>query len=180
MVNFQTELLVGIIIAVVGYILTYLNNNKIHRREKKLSLIDTRLEKLYGPLHILSVATKTAIKALEEKVGLSRDEIWASDDENILNEYRHWIQNIFEPINSKKAAAIYDYGFLSVEEQTPKYFDAFVTHFESLNAIIKTWEKGDYSATFPLIKYPSGFDEYLEKRYLALKREQLKLIGQIS
>ena len=169
-----TGIAVTVFIALIGYLVTYLNDKRIHRREEELSLINEQLEKLYGPLYFLTIAGETSYKSLLNKLG--RDHVSTNPDESDLKEWRNWMINIFMPNNRAEKDIIYRNAYLIVEDNPPRCFSDFVRHVSEMEAIINKWKNEDYTENFPTYNYPNEMQQYIRESYLTLKKRQRELI----
>lgn len=167
--------IVTILLAFFGYIITYLNDKRIHRREEELKLINARLEKFYGPLYFSTIAGEKAYKALLTKLGRSMVNDNPTNEE--LEEWRDWVTHIFMPNDRKQRDIIYNYGYLIVEDQPPQCFIDFVRHVSECEAILVKWSKADFTENFPSVDYPAEMQDYIYETYSRLKKEQIQLIG---
>ena len=176
-----TSLVITVILAFIGYLITYWNNLRLSKRKERLDLINKRLNEFYGPLYISSQAGKIAYKALLMK--LNRESIFEVTDTNpppddeVLAEWRIWLQDVFMPLNELREKLILENAHLIREEEIPECLLQFVTHVSAYKAIIRKWDMGDFSEHAPLVDFPTEIEEYAYKSYQELKREQIKLIG---
>ena len=123
-------IIVTISLAFIGYIIKYLNEKRIHRREEELALVNERLEKLYGPLYFLIVASDTAFKSLLSKLG--REHLRPDPSESDLKEWRNWAINILMPNNRVQKDIIYRNAYLILEDEPPACFTNFVRHVSEM------------------------------------------------
>lgn len=63
------SLIVTVLLAFVGYLVTYLYSLKLSKRKEQLELIDKRIKDFYGPLYISTQASRISYKTLLEKMG---------------------------------------------------------------------------------------------------------------
>ena len=66
------SLIATIILAFIGYLVTYLNNLKLSQRTERLERINRQLGELYGPLFALTQSSDRAWKAFRENIDLDR------------------------------------------------------------------------------------------------------------
>jgi hypothetical protein len=125
---------VSLLVAFSGYIAKYLNDLRIAQRKDRLERVNQQLRDLYGPLFSLINASTITWEAFREtycsrddfrvkqhvlKVGGSRPGIMPQSEET-KRIWRHWMQNVFMPLNIEMAQLIIDYSDLLEEEDMPE------------------------------------------------------------
>src|SRR3974390_1595361 len=118
-------LVLTIILAFVGYLVTFMINRMMARRADRLGLVDQRLNQFYGPLYVATVAGNIAYKSLLAKQGKSHCHPIRDED---LKEWVLWMTHIFMPLNDVRENIIIENARLIVEEQMPTCLLDFVTH----------------------------------------------------
>jgi hypothetical protein len=180
-INIDTvTLIITVLLAFAGYVITYLNSLRLAKRKERLDLINKRINEFYGPLYVASRAGEIAYKTLLFKVDKERvfgrgDNL--PPDEKTLTEWRIWLQKVFTPLNEFREKLILENAYLIREEEMPECLLRFVTHVSAYKAMLSKWNMGDLSEYVPLIDFPEELDEYATTSYRELKAEQLKLIG---
>jgi Fe-S cluster biosynthesis and repair protein YggX len=177
------EILITIIIALFGYLFTYYHKLKLKQREDKLKLIEKQINEFYGPLYMTVRSTEIMIAALYAKrkaMGMNFLDEDAPKSEKDISEWRIWVENIFMPLNEKILNLIIDKAHLIREKEVPECLLNFVAHVSGYRAIVKKWEKGDFSEAVSPFPYPRDLKEYAERSYLELKEEQLRLVGEVN
>lgn len=175
------SLIITVILALVGYLITYLNDLRLSNRKEQLDLVNKRINEFYGPLFVATQSSLTAYKALHLKLG--REKIFESDnrllipDEKDLTEWRIWLESVFMPLNEFSEKLILENAYLIREEKMPQCLLDLVTHVSAHRATLKKWEAGDFTDYAPLKPFPSEVDAYIARSYQELKTEQLSLIG---
>lgn len=178
MSNEMLSLMITIVLALAGYLATYLNNLRLSKREERLDLINKRIKDFYGPLYVSSEAGRTAYETLLVKLG--KKAVFDPDfppTEEELTEWRVWSKNIFLPLNEFLEKLILENAYLIREEKVPECLLRFVTHVSAYKVILKKWESGDFSENTPALDFPVELEEYAAHSYRELKAEQLRLIG---
>jgi hypothetical protein len=84
---------------------------------------------------------------------------------------------IFMPINLRMEKAIIENAHLIEGAEIPQEFLAFLAHIEVYKAVIKKWERGDFSEHTAYENFPEQFRPIVAKTYKALKKRQAELIG---
>lgn len=175
------SVIITVILALAGYLITYLNNLRLANRKEQLDLVNRRINEFYGPLFVSTQASLTAYKALLLKLG--KDKVFDFDkpeeipEEKDLAEWRIWLESVFMPLNEFSENLVRENAYLVREEKMPQCLLDLVTHVSAYRATLKKWETGDYSEYAPLIPFPSEVNTYIVKSYQELKAEQLSLIG---
>ena len=162
-----------ILLAFVGYLMTFWITRVMARRADKLKLIDQRLNEFYGPLYVATVAGNIAYRSLLKKQGKTHCHP-ITDAE--MKEWMLWMNTIFMPLNDIREKIIIEKAHLIVEEQMPQCLLDFVTHVVGYKALVAKWADGDYTERRSMIGWPPEFDVYVERSYQALKAEQTRLL----
>ena len=171
--SLQNAAVLTIILAFVGYIVTFMINRMMARRADHLRLVDQRLNDFYGPLYVATVAGNIAYKSLLGKQGKTQCHPIRDED---LKEWILWMTTIFMPLNDVREKIIIENAHLIIEEQMPQCLLDFVTHVVGYKALMAQWAEGDYAERRSIIGWPPEFDAYVEHSYKALKAEQTRLL----
>jgi hypothetical protein len=167
-------LIVTIVLAFIGYIVKYIFDKMSYRREKKLELINQRLNLFYGPLYFETIAGKEIDAELRKKFKVPDD---TNDlDEQYFEEWRLFVNEVLMPLNLMREKIILENSYLILENDPPKCLKDFVIHVSTFKAVVAKWKSGDYSAKYALISFPDDLEKYIVDSYLMLKKEQSKLI----
>ena len=162
-----------ILLALVGYLATFMSAQVLARRKDKLELVNRRLNEFYGPLYVASQAGNIAYRSLLNKQGKTQS-FPILDSE--MKEWMLWMTTIFMPLNDEREKIIIKKAYLIVEEQMPQCLLDFVTHVVGYKAVVAKWAEGDYSERRSTIGWPPEFDVYVERSYAALKAKQTYLL----
>jgi hypothetical protein len=162
-----------ILLALVGYLATFMSAQVLARRKDKLELVNRRLNEFYGPLYVASQAGNIAYRSLLKKQGKTQS-FPILDSE--MKEWMLWMTTIFMPLNDEREKIIIKKAYLIVEEQMPQCLLDFVTHVVGYKAVMAKWAEGDYSERRSTIGWPPEFDVYVERSYAALKAKQTFLL----
>jgi hypothetical protein len=169
----QNAAILTVIVAFVGYALTFVSAHMLARRRDKLELVNRRLNEFYGPLYVASEAGNIAYRSLLGKLGKTQS-YPVLDAE--LKEWVLWVTTIFMPLNDIREKIIIEKAYLIVEERMPQCLLDFVTHVVGYKAVLSKWADGDYSERRSTIGWPPEFDIYVRNSYAALKAEQTRLM----
>ncbi len=162
-----------IVLAFLGYLVTFSSNRMMARRADRLRLVNQRLNEFYGPLYVATVAGNIAYKALLAKQGKTQCHPIRDED---LAEWLLWMKSIFMPLNDVREKIIIENAHLIVEEEMPQCLLDFVTHVVGYKALLLKWAEGDYTERRSIIGWPPEFDVYVEQSYRALKAKQTRLL----
>ena len=162
-----------VVLAFIGYLMTFLTTRLMARRADHLKLVDQRLNEFYGPLYVATLAGNIAYRSLLAKQG--KTQCHPITDEE-MKEWMLWMNTIFIPLNDIREKIIIEKAHLIVEEQMPRCLLDFVTHVVGYKAVVAKWADGDYRERRSTIGWPPEFDEYVERSYQALKAEQTSLL----
>lgn len=169
----NTALLWTVVLAFIGYLVTFMSNHMMARRADRLRLVNQRLNDFYGPLYVATVAGNIAYKALLSKQGKTQSHPVRDED---LAEWVLWMKTIFIPLNQVREKIIIENAHLIVEEEMPQCLLDFVTHVVGYKALLLKWAEGDYTERRSMIGWPPEFDLYVERSYRALKARQTRLL----
>ena len=177
--SIPSDFLFAVILALLGYFLTYANNIRINKRNERLELVNKQINQFYGPLFVSVNTSDIAYKAYLQKIE-NRKTIDSgmsfTDYEN--KEWEIWLESVFMPLNLFGEKVVLENAYLIREAEMPQCLIDFLTHVSAYKALLKKWESGDKNEVMPLIDFPKELREYIRDSYLELKKEQLHLIGQ--
>lgn len=175
--SLQNAAVLTIILAFVGYIVTFMINRMMAQRADHLRLVDQRLNDFYGPLYVATIAGNIAYKSLLSKQGKTQCHPIRDED---LKEWVLWMTTIFMPLNDVREKIIIENAHLIIEEKMPQCLLDFVTHVVGYKALMAQWAEGDYSDRRSIIGWPPEFDQYVERSYKMLKAEQTRLLHNVA
>jgi hypothetical protein len=168
-----TVLIITIVLAFAGYLVTFLSSRMLARRNDMLRLVNMRLNEFYGPLYVASQAGNIAYRSLLKKQGKTQSEPILDSE---MKEWVLWMNTISMTLNDIRERIIIEKAHLIIEEQMPRCLLDFVTHVVGYKAVMAKWAEGDYSERRSTIGWPPEFDIYVERSYAALKAEQTRLM----
>jgi hypothetical protein len=169
----QYAVVLTVLLAFAGYLITYLSNRVMARRTARLQLVDRRLNEFYGPLYVASQAGNIAYRSLLQKQGKTQCHPIAPSE---AKEWMLWMTTVFMPLNDIREKIIIEKAHLIVEEEMPHCLLDFVTHVVGYKAVLAKWAAADYSEMRSTVGWPPEFDRYVERSYAALKAQQTRLI----
>lgn len=174
-------LAVSVVLALAGYLITYGNNLRLHKRKARLERVERQLRDLYGPLLSQSEAAHRAWTAFRRRYRPGHTGYLTGDPpptEGDLEAWRAWMYLVFQPINEEVADLITHHADLIVEAEMPECLLDIYAHVVGYRPVITAWEKGDFSRHTSLYGHPTQpLLEYARSRYQLLKSEQARLIG---
>jgi hypothetical protein len=113
----QNAAMLTVILAFIGYLMTFLSARMLARRRDKLHLVNKRLNEFYGPLYVASEAGNIAYRSLLERQGKAQSYPIRDED---MKEWRLWMTTIFMPLNDIREKVIIEKAHLIIEEQMPQ------------------------------------------------------------
>ena len=164
------SVLVPVILAFVGYVITREIQISLSKRTARLELINKRINEFYGPLYIALEESLTAYQALLSK--LHRESSFyehgkiPTDCE--MQYWRIWVESVFMPLNLRVEKIILENAYLIKEQAIPECLLKFVTHVSAYKAILKQWESGDFSEWTSIIPFPQELQVYAADSYREL------------
>lgn len=152
------------------------------RRKDKLERVNQQLRLLYGPMFALvSVSTITwrafVAQYCENSSFRAGDGITPQTPE-AEKIWRHWMENVFMPLNAQMAQLVTQNADLLEEEQMPDCLLSLSAHVHGYAGILAAWKQQDYSRHMSLTPFPlHDLYPYATETYRKLKARQARLIG---
>lgn len=165
------SLVVTILLALLGYLVTYLNNLRLARRADRLKYIAMQLEELYGPLYVITQTGSILYEAYSKR---SHD--YNSKEKDI--EWQLWVKNVFFPLNVELEKIIINKAFLTKENKLHPSILLFLAHNSGYKVLIEKWEKKDFSDLISVVPFPNEITSYAETTFNNLLKEYFHLMGQ--
>jgi hypothetical protein len=172
---------VTIVLAFLGYLGTYLNNLRLTQRKDRLDRINRQLGEFYGPLFALDNASYIARKKFLQKYAAGRNVFFAKDvkhSEDELRAWRHWMQTVFMPINTRIYELVLSKSDLLIEPYMPPCLIQLCAHVASYKVVLEKWGQDNFSEHIALVGFPKELHEYTIESFKVLKSEQAKLLGE--
>lgn len=169
----HSTVILTILLAFAGYLVTFLSARMLAQRRDKLRLVNKRLNEFYGPLYVASEAGDIAYRSLLKRQGKGKSEPIRDEE---MKEWMLWMTTIFMPLNDIREKIIIERAYLIIEEKMPQCLLDFVTHVVGYKAVMAKWAEGDYTERRSTIGWPPEFDIYVKTSYAALKAEQTRLL----
>jgi hypothetical protein len=178
-------IIVTIVIAVVGYVATYITNILLSRRTERLNIINKQLSEFYGPLYSIVDTGDRVWKAFRDKyphvdpnTEASEPNTGALDEE--LEAWRLWMTTVFMPQNLQVYELITSKADLLIGSDIPQVLKEFCAHVAAYKAVVKQWEDQKFSESYSAIRYPRDeLRKYSTQSFLHLKKKQEKIIGKM-
>ena len=166
-------------LAVIGFIVTYLNNLRLARRKERLDLVERRLNEFYGPLFVACVAADLGYKTLLKR--LNRRTVFDPNDpltKEQLQEWRSWIKLVVIPLDDIREQLILHNAHLIREDEMPDCLLRYVAHVYTYRAVLTNMDELDDNSHYeaPGDVLQEVYD-YAVRSYRELKAAQLRLIG---
>jgi len=172
----------GIISGAIGYGFSFVSEH----RKSQLQRTNTQIEKIYGPLYALSIASRRAYSELHHLAGRSTNYF---DDDNPpdaeqVELWRRWMKTVFMPINLKMEAAILDNSQLVAGNKISQPFIDLIAHVESYKATIAHWKDTDdlkiteerlTARNRAVIVYPVDLDACIRDSWQAILAKRAEL-----
>jgi hypothetical protein len=174
------KVVAAILVALVGYIVTYANNVRLENRKAQIKFISDQVQYLYGPLFSLNAASREAWESFRSRCrpkGAFFSEGPDAPSDHELEQWRLWMSEVFMPMNLKMEKVIIENVHLIEGATMPKSFLELLAHVEVYKTVIKKWENQDFSEHTSYFNFPENFDADVAKTFTFLKRRQAALIG---
>jgi len=156
---------VTIVLALVGYFVTYLNNLRLARRADRLTYITSQIRDFYGPLYVITQTSRVLYDAFriesQGRHGIDADLMW-----------RTWAQAVFIPMNAELERVITTKSYLIREAQMHPALLRFCAHSAACRALSAQWAQNDFRSVHPSIQFPEELDKYAIASYQSLREEE--------
>jgi hypothetical protein len=170
----------AVLLALLGYFVTYLNNLRLAQRQARLDRVNKQLKEFYGPLFALTRASTmswAAFRRVYRPGGSFWDEGHAPTDEEAAR-WRTWMTEVFMPRNLEMVRIITEHSDLLDEDEMPDCLLTLCAHVAGYMPVLKAWEEGDFSRHTSVVNFPAEeLLAYTQANYDRLKREQARLLG---
>jgi len=152
------------------------------RRKDKLERVNQQLRLLYGPLFsLMNVSTITWHAFIDqycENPNFRVGDRYAPQTPEAEKIWRHWMENVFMPLNAQMAQLVTENADLLEEEQMPDCLLKLSAHVHGYTGILAAWNKQDYSRHVSLTPFPiRDLHPYATETFRKLKARQAALIG---
>lgn len=138
--------LVTVLLAVLGYLATYLNNVRLGQRQARLDRVNRQLSELYGPMLAILGANARAFEHFSEdydfSYGLFRGGPPTEEDHK---QWRRWVTTVFAAQNERLHEIILTKSDLLVDDHMPSSLLDFCSHVLGYKVVMLEWEEGDYT-----------------------------------
>lgn len=175
---------VSVLLALTGYLATYLYNLRLAQRKDRLERIDRQLSDLYGPLLALITAGNSSWDAFRSRYRPSVRSFWRDPPPPTAEEaaaWRLWMREVFMPLNVRIVDVVTMHADLLIETEMPKCLLDACAHVAAYRAVLKQWEEGDFSEHVSVLNFPSAeLLRYASVSFVHLKSEQDFLLGVTS
>lgn len=178
----QISVIVTVVLAAVGYFVTYVNGVRLENRKSRLKYLSDQIQFLYGPLFSLSHASQEAWRSFRSRY---RPEGAFFDPVNPLSAWeleawRMWMVEVFMPLNLRMEKAIIENAHLIEGSEMPHPFIELLSHVEVYRVVLKKWERNDFTEHTAYIEYPLTLDDYVAQTYRKLTRLQTELLNKVA
>jgi hypothetical protein len=170
---------VTILLAVAGYVATYVNGLRLQERKDRLDRVNEQLRELYGPMFAISSATHMVWKQMRATLRRPEERFWGgtpppTDAEKAT--WRLWMAEVFMPANERLQEVIVTRADLLREDHVPDCLLQLCAHVGSYRTLVRRWEAGDLADHLAIVEFPRELVGYAERAYLELKAEQARLL----
>ena len=167
---------------VIGFLAKGVYDLWMARRKDKLERVNQQLRLLYGPLFsLVNVSTITwgaFVDCYCQNADFRTARGIRPQTPAAETVWRHWMQNVFMPLNLQMAKLITENADLLEDERMPDCLLKLSAHVHGYKGILAAWEKTDYSRHMSLTPFPlHELHPYAEETYRKLKGRQARLIG---
>lgn len=172
---------VSILLAVAGYLATYLYNLKLSERKDRLDRVNKQLGEFYGPLLALTSSGRSAWLAFRTRYRPDTPSYWSDAPPPTPEEaeaWRLWTTEVFMPVNLRIVDLITRHADLLDESEMPQVLLDVCAHVAAYQAVLKQWEMEDFSEHTSVINFPSlELIRFASTGFARIKTEQSELLG---
>ncbi|MFE0105255.1 hypothetical protein [Streptomyces sp. NPDC059009] len=174
-----------VLLAFVGYLVTYLNGLRLAQRQERLARINRQLSELYGPLLALTEINSRVYGAFSDRhprpdgrspLQHAPDETPLTDEE--LAEWRLWLTKVFLPNHQAMRDVLVTKADLLREPHMPPVLLEVYAHASWDELTAARWDQGDLTLEQPPEPFPmTEMRRYVRDNFDQLKQEQAALLG---
>lgn len=171
---------VGVIGAVLVFLLNRQNQYQFGRRQALLARVNAQLRELYGPLHALVRVNELVWNSLRDNSVLppSADRVDARQlEEREAGTWKAWLSHSLMPANQRMRDLILEHADLIIEAEMPGPLLDFCAHVSAYEVLLSE----DGSGGTPgdrLVGHPGdAYVDYVDRSFAALKTRQGRLIA---
>jgi amino acid transporter len=172
---------VSVVLAVVGYIATYVYGLRLAQRKDRLDRVNRQLSEFYGPLLALVSASQSSWEAFRGRYRPVPRSFWSDDPPPTAEDqaiWRLWVTEVFMPLNLEMVDVVTHHADLLDERQMPPGLLTLCAHVASYKPVVKQWEKGDFTEHTAVINFPSAeLLLFASEGYSRIKMQQSDLLG---
>lgn len=172
---------VTIVLALAGYIVTYLNSLRLAQRQERLARVNRQLGDFYGPLFAITEANSRTFAAFRERHARAGSQSPFSDTtpptEQELTEWRLWLTTVFLPNIQQMRDLVINHADLLRDPEMPQLLLQLCAHVSGYEITVARWERGDYDHHLSVTPYPEEIGTYAGENFNRLKAEQEQLLG---
>jgi len=177
--------IVGVVVAVIGYFVTYRTNLGLAQRNDRLERINSQLSEFYGPLLALTRSSDQSWQAFRKRYRPGGGSFWKSDPPLTVEDaaaWRLWMTTVFVPVHQQMMELVLNRAHLIEEPDMPSYLLTLCAHVNGYQAILKEWETGEISIeredNLSIVNFPGDeLAAYAATAFSRLKAEQAELLG---
>jgi hypothetical protein len=172
----------AIVAGVLGFIAKSVYDLWLARRKDKLDWVTAQLRDLYGPLFSLDSASSITWEGFVNTYATGAEFQHpaggiAPQSPKAAKVWRHWMKEVFMPLNTRMADLVISHADLLEEPKMPESLLALCAHVYGYRGILSAWDAGDYTEHMSLTPFPHGLHSYVQTTYERLKRRQERLLG---
>ena len=136
---------------------------------------------LNGPLYANLQANGVTWRMFFNTYSPSPVAFWGDSDPSPEQKaaWRLWMTTVFTPMNASMVEAFTKQADLLEETEMPECLLVLVAHVAAYQAVIKSWQDGDFSDVKSLVAFPRvALESYVVGSFLRLKQRQAQLLGE--
>jgi len=177
--------IVGVVVAVIGYFVTYRTNLGLAQRNDRLERINSQLSEFYGPLLALTRSSDQSWQAFRKRYRPGGGSFWKSDPPLTVEDaaaWRLWMTTVFVPVHHQMMELVLNRAHLIEEPDMPSCLLTLCAHVNGYQAILKKWDTGEISIeredNLSIVNFPGEeLAAYAATAFSRLKAEQAELLG---
>src|SRR5215218_1509146 len=140
--------IVGVVVAVIGYFVTYRTNLRLAQRKDRLERINRQLSEFYGPLLALTRSSDQSWQAFRKRYRPGGGSFWKSDPPLTVEDAAAWrlrMTTVFVPVHHQMMELVLNRAHLIEEPATPSSLLTLCAPVNRYQAILTNWDTAEIS-----------------------------------
>jgi len=168
-------------VAIVVLIAKYVYDIRLSARRARLERTNEQLRHFYGPMYARLILAGDLFYSFKEAHSPGSgfwQNLGDAPSPEQAGPWRHWIENVFSPINDSILQLVTDRADLIEEIEMPQCFLLLNQHVAGYRVLIERWRNGDFRRHLPEVMFPAEeLHTYAATHLSRLKKQQAGLLN---